>query len=61
MDEVRDFLEGAEGNLCALYFEADIDSADYYSVELGSRGDLSYSREDLAEAGYVVGITLGDL
>jgi len=60
-DELRDLLESGEGTMCMLYFEADVDRSDYYSIELGSRGDLSFSRKELADDGYVVGISLGDL
>ena len=59
-DELRGWLEDSEEYMCAVYFEADIDPSDYYSVELGDRGDLSYSRDELADQGWVVGITLGD-
>lgn len=60
-EELRDMLESSEGMACMVYFEADIESSEYYAVELGSRGDLSYSREELAKNGYVVGISLGDI
>lgn len=59
--ELRELLENGEDILCALYFEADIESSEYYSVELTDRGDLSYSRTELADQGYVVGFSLGDL
>jgi hypothetical protein len=60
-DELRDFMESMEGLGCLLYFEADIERSDYYSIELAGRGELNYSKKDLAERGYVVGFTLGDL
>lgn len=60
-DELRDLLQsGADtGIMCMLYFSAEVDRSEYYSIELSHRGDLSYSREDLAKQGYVVGISLG--
>lgn len=60
VEELREFLETTEGTFCMLYFEADIESSDYYSVELASRGDLSFSRTELAKQGYVVGVSLGN-
>lgn len=59
-DEVRDFLVTGEGMLCALYFEAEIETSDY-SIELGDRGDLSYARSELDKTGWVVSSSLGDL
>ncbi|MCP3423819.1 hypothetical protein [Nocardioides pinisoli] len=59
--ELRDMLETGEGMSCILYFEAAIEPSDYYSVELGSRGALNFSKADLEESGYVVGYSLGDL
>lgn len=58
--ELRDMLESTEGMACMVYFEAKVERSDFYAVELGSRGDLSYSRDELATNGYVVGISLGD-
>jgi hypothetical protein len=60
VEELRDLLEETEGFLCLLYFEANIEASDYYAVELASRGDLSFSRAELADQGYVVGVSLGD-
>lgn len=59
--ELRTFLTDIadSGIGCALYFEADVDRSAYYSIELGSRGDLSFSRDELAEQGYVVSMSLG--
>jgi hypothetical protein len=59
--ELRDFLKSAEGTACVLYFEADIENSDYYSVELANRGDLSFSRDELKKQGYVISTSLGDL
>jgi hypothetical protein len=60
-EELLDFLESTEGTGCLLYFEAEIEPSDFYSVEVSSRGELSYSQKDLQEAGYVVGFSLGGL
>jgi hypothetical protein len=61
VNELRDMLETGEGISCVLYFEAEIERSDFYSIELASRGSLNFSREELAEQGYVVGYSLGDL
>lgn len=60
-EELRDLLELGESISCILYFEASIEPSDYYSIELSERGALNYSKEELAEKGYVVGFSIGDL
>lgn len=37
----------------------DIPRADFYEIEVGKRGSLKYSIEDLRKAGWVVGFSLG--
>ena len=54
-------LETGEDISCVLYFEAEIEPSEFYSVELASRGGLNFSRKELADQGYVVGYSLGDL
>lgn len=44
---------------CSLYFEVKVRPADFYEVSAGRRGDLSYSRSELASTGYMVSLTLG--
>jgi hypothetical protein len=58
--ELRGFLSEMEGIGCLLYFEASIEDSDFYSVEMGSRGELSYSRDDLEKQGFVVSLSLGN-
>jgi hypothetical protein len=58
--EIREALEELAGFVCVLYFEGEVDDSDFYSVELGSRGDLTYSAEEMARNEYVVYVSLGD-
>jgi len=60
-DDLQDFLESSESVGCLLFFEAHVKKSDFYSIELAERGELSYSREELADQGYVVSFSLGDL
>lgn len=60
-EDIEELLRDGEGFMCVLYFEADIKDSDFYAIELGSRGDLSYSREDLEENGFTVSFSLGDM
>jgi hypothetical protein len=58
--ELLQFLTDSEGTACLLYFEADIESSPYYSVELGHRGALSYSQKELQARDYILSVDLGD-
>jgi hypothetical protein len=60
VNALREFLIDGEDIACVLYFEAEIEPSDYYSVEMADRGRLDYSKDRLAQEGYVVGINLGD-
>lgn len=52
---------GSSAARCAYTFQVpDVPSADFYTIEVGRRGDLTYSRADLQERGWTVGFTLGD-
>jgi hypothetical protein len=45
---------------CVFAFEvAGVPDADFYSVEVSHRGELSYARADLEASGWVVSLTLG--
>lgn len=44
---------------CVLYFTADVDDADYYTLTLSRRGDISFSRADLEKNGWWVALSLG--
>ena len=57
--DVKSSLQEGEGIGCVLYFEADIKDSDFYAIELGSRGDLSYSKEELADRNFTVSLNLG--
>jgi hypothetical protein len=59
--ELRNLLESTEANSCWLYFSAELEDSDFYSIEIGKRGGLDYSRADLEERHYIVSLNLGDL
>ena len=44
---------------CSYVFSVPVTDADFYSVEVGRRGALTYSRAELEAQGWTVGFTLG--
>ena len=55
-------LESGEDDLlgCTFPFEVtDVPNADFYSIEVSHRGDLSYSHSEMEANGWVVGFELG--
>jgi len=59
IQELRTLLEDTEGFACMLYLEAEVEDSTYYSIEISDRGALSYSKDELADQGYVVSVSLG--
>lgn len=53
-DAMFDFLG------CTVVFEVDVPTEDFYAIEVGRRGELSYSRQELEEKDWNVSLTLGD-
>lgn len=45
---------------CIFEISVSVPDASFYSIEVGSRGELTYSRDDMESMGWVVGFTLGD-
>lgn len=45
---------------CTVVFEVDVPSEEFYEIEVGKRGELSYSRQELEEKDWDVSLTLGD-
>jgi hypothetical protein len=44
---------------CVFTFTIDVPDATFYSIELGRRGELTYSREEMDKAGWHIDLTLG--
>jgi len=44
---------------CQLTFVAQVPDSDFYSIEVGHRGELTYSRDELEKLNWVIGFTLG--
>lgn len=50
-----------ETNTCVFNFSVDdVNSADYYSIEVGRRGKLTYSNEEFESRDWTASATLGD-
>ena len=60
-DEARDLLQEMAdlGVACLLYFEIEVPESDFYTVEVGSRGELDYSLDEMKSNNFVVALTLG--
>lgn len=43
-----------------LFFVPDVPDAPFYAIEVGHRGELTYSKAELEAAGWSVAFTLGD-
>lgn len=48
------------GLVCLLYVSGTVQDADYYTFTFSRRGDLSYSRDDLAKRGWWLSLSLGN-
>ncbi len=60
VEETREDLETLDSSMCTVYFETgELPKEAFYRIEVGRRGDLSYSLEDLESSGFTVALTLG--
>jgi len=53
-------LADGETSSCSVYFSVQVADADFYEIELGSSGELSYSREELDAEDWFISLSLGD-
>lgn len=52
--------EGADLEFtCWLFVTGEVDESNYYAIEVAGRGELSYSKEELAEQGWWFTVSLG--
>lgn len=58
-EEARDLLENTANSVCVVLFDVEADEADFYAITVGSRGELSFSAEELADQDFAVALTLG--
>lgn len=54
------FAQLLERTRCTVWFEAEIAEADFYSVSVGRRGELTYSSRELEEKNWHIELSLGD-
>jgi hypothetical protein len=57
--DAKQSVEAHAGVICTLLFDADVKNADFYEIEIGSRGKLSYSKKDLEKRDWYVAQSLG--
>ena len=61
-DADSEWASGDASYFCTVKFSIDsLPRAEFYSIEVGHRGDLSYSRDELAEADWNVELSLGSV
>lgn len=56
----RRLLRNIEGQGCMVIFEVEVDESEFYEVEVGRRGEITYSHEDLLESDWYVELSLGE-
>ena len=44
---------------CTVYFETTLPNKDFYEIEIGRRGSMSFSKSELEDKSYFVSLTLG--
>lgn len=54
-----EWAEAHAYDACVLAFELPVKSADFYAVEVGRRGELTYSHDELESVGWFVTLELG--
>lgn len=60
-DELLDLLESMAdlGAACLVYFEVEVPASDFYTIEIGRRGELDYSLAEMQERNFYVAFSLG--
>ena len=51
-------LAGKAGRACSVKFDVPIESAEFYEIEIGKRGELSYSDSELKDWDYWININI---
>jgi hypothetical protein len=46
---------------CTIAFDVDVEAAEFYTVEAGHRGELSYSAKEMADEDWTVALSLGSV
>lgn len=59
-DTVIDFVADTPEAVCVLVTAFDIDDADFYEIKIGRRGELSFSRDELAADDWYFSLSLGN-
>jgi len=53
-------VQESSGSTCSYTFAVHVPDSDFYSIEVGHRGALTYSRDELEGRKWEVGFTLGN-
>lgn len=48
-----------DDELCAFLFTSDVPEATFYTFQLGRRGDITYSKDELDSSGWNIDLTIG--
>ncbi len=61
IDRAREDLRlEALGESCTVFFEVEAERSSFYQIEVGRRGSVSYSDDELDRRGYTVALSLGE-
>ncbi len=50
----------ASGQGCSFEFEVEVQESEFYQIEIGHRGEMVYSFEELEERDWIIGLSLGN-
>ena len=65
-DEVKtvkaaeDLVDQIDGTFCVLVFDVDVKEAEFYDIQVGKRGKISYSRAQLEDRKWQAAFSIGD-
>lgn len=57
--EAEEFVDSGSGAICVVLFEAPVEDAKFYEIEVGRRGGITHSKADLEDQQWYVSLTLG--
>jgi len=59
VSRAHELITQSRGIACVLLFDVEVGNADFYEIEVGRRGKISYSKKELEQRKWRVTLTLG--
>ncbi len=53
-EDASDSLDTLNGSICPVVFDVEADDADFYEVSVGGRGEVTFTRDELADKDWTV-------